>query len=327
MTPKIKTIPFGEYRFIKDASVIAGSGLIYKNQITYHFGDYDPKLELLNEEISSFYNKGDNTVMSSHIDAPIYPLNLLHSGNYFHLLVEHLPRFIKLKQDGVIKRDVVIVLGRQHKNLLDAFFLANNDENQLTLLESGNRLSSPRVIGSSGSFQQFELKDKTMPSKASVCRESLTFARHYFWKKLGLNARKRKLRPGKKLFVLRNSTQRNLLNINELASLAREHNFELLQPELLTFREQAQVFSEAETVIGPTGAWLANLIFLRPEAVVHILNPITCKTVTSPWKRIGDVFGISVTDYYSKNIVLNEFQPIHSSFTFSAEELGEILKQ
>ena len=101
----------------------------------------------------------------------------------------------------------------------------------------------------------------------------------------------------------------------------------MLQPELLTFREQAQVFSEAETVIGPTGAWLANLIFLRPEAIVHILNPITCKTVTSPWKRIGDVFGISVTDYYSKNIVLNEFQPIHSSFTFSAEELGEILKQ
>ena len=53
---------------------------------------------------------------------------------------------------------------------------------------------------------------------------------------------KEKLRPGKKLFVLRNSTHRNLLNINELASLAHEHNFELLQPELLTFREQAQAF-------------------------------------------------------------------------------------
>ena len=85
--------------------------------------------------------------MSSHIDAPIYPLNLLHSGNYFHLLVEHLPRFIKLKQDGVIKRDVVIVLGRQHKNLLDAFFLANNDENQLTLLESGTGLVLQELSG------------------------------------------------------------------------------------------------------------------------------------------------------------------------------------
>ena len=48
--------------------------LYTKNQVTYHFGDYDPKLELLNEEISGFYNRGDNIVMSSHIDALFIPL-------------------------------------------------------------------------------------------------------------------------------------------------------------------------------------------------------------------------------------------------------------
>ena len=73
MTPKIKTIPFGEYRFIKDASVIAGSGLIHKNQVTYHFGDYDLKLELLNEEISAS-TTGQYSGDDSHIDAPIIPL-------------------------------------------------------------------------------------------------------------------------------------------------------------------------------------------------------------------------------------------------------------
>jgi capsular polysaccharide biosynthesis protein len=327
MTQKMETIPFGRHCFIKDASVIAGSGLIYKNQIVYHFGDYDSQLELLNEEVSGFFKNADKIVMGGSIDAPIYPLNLTHSSNYFHLLIEHLPRFIKLKSDGVISRDTIIVLGQQHKNLLDAFFLANNNENRLTVLPYANGLSSHTVIGTSGSFQQLELKDKTMPSKASVCRDSLTFARHYFWEKLGLAKTRSKLGRGKKLFVLRQSGQRNLLNIIELACLAREHNFELLRPELLTLQEQAQVFSNAEVVIGPTGAWLANMIFARPKTIIHVLFPSTSETKTSVWKRLGDIFGISVIDHYSKITELNEFQPIHSDFTFNVEEFTSLLKQ
>ena len=118
----------------------------------------------------------------------------------------------------------------------------------------------------------------------------------------------------------------SLLGINSLAF------FHFIMKHIGTSVPSERVFSTAGNVITKKRSSLApstaaNLIFLRPEAIVHILNPITCKTVTSPWKRIGDVFGISVTDYYSKNIILNDFQPIHSSFTFSAEELGEILKQ
>ena len=327
MTQKIKTIPFGKHCFIKDASVIVGSGLIYKNKIMYHFGDYDPQLEFLGEEISGFFKNADKIKMGGRTDCPVYPLNLLHSSNYFHLLIEHLPRFIKLKSDGVISRDAIIVLGPQHKNLIDAFFLANNNEYRFTSLPYATGLSSHTVIGTSGSFQQLELKDKTISSKASACRDSLTLARHYFWGRLGLGKRGNKLGRAKKLFVLRQSRQRNVKNITELACLAHEHNFELLRPELLTLQEQAQVFSNAEIVIGPTGAWLANLIFARPTVSIHVLNPGTAETTTSVWKRLGDIFGISVTDHYSKSIEWNEFQPIHSDFTFDAERFMSLLKQ
>lgn len=327
MALEIKTIPFGKYCSIQDASVIGGSGLIYTNQTIYNFGDYDPKIEVLNEELSGFFAKSDRIAILGRVDAPLYPINLMHSGNYFHLLIEHLPKFMKLKSDGVIPRDAVIILGLQHKNLLEAFLLANNGENSFTQIGYAKGLSSDTVIGTSGSFQQFELRNKTMPAKASVCSDSLNFARHKFWEKLGLGKTRSKSGPGKKLFVIRQSKARNLININELACLAREHNFELLQPETLTFQQQADVFSKAEIVIGPTGAWMANLIFIRPDAVVHVLNPITCATPKSPWKRLGDIFGISVRDYYSKAIKLNETQPIHSDFTFNVEEFKAILKQ
>jgi capsular polysaccharide biosynthesis protein len=327
MAVEIKTIPFGEHCSIKDASVIGGSGLIYTNQTIYNFGEYDPKVDVLNEELSGFFAMPGRITMRGRIDAPIYPINLMHSGNYFHLLIEHLPKFMKLKSDGVIPRDAVIILGLQHKNLLDAFLLANNGENSFTQIRYAAGVSSHTVIGTSGSFQQFELRNKTMPSRASVCSDSLNFARHQFWKKLGLGKTRSKSGSGKKLFVIRQSKARNLININELESVAHEHNFELLQPESLTFQQQADVFSKAEIVVGPTGAWMANLIFIRPDAVVHVLNPITCATPKSPWKRLGDTFGISVSDYYSKTIELNKTQPIHSDFTFNVEEFKAILKQ
>jgi hypothetical protein len=93
-------------------------------------------------------------LMVGSIDVPIYPLNLLRSSNYFHLLIEHLPRFIKLKSDGVVPRDAIIVLGPQHNNLLDAFFAANNSENRFTTLPYANGLTSHTFIGTSGSFHR-----------------------------------------------------------------------------------------------------------------------------------------------------------------------------
>jgi capsular polysaccharide biosynthesis protein len=71
----------------------------------------------------------------------------------------------------------------------------------------------------------------------------------------------------------RGHTRRAFLNEDEIESVAAALGFTIMQPETLTFIEQAHLFRRAASVAGPEGAAFANMIFCRPGTkVLAILN-------------------------------------------------------
>ena len=130
---------------------------------------------------------------------------------------------------------------------------------------------------------------------------------------------------GLKLFVVRRSTHRNVLNMQELISIAEKSGYLVVEPERYSFHDQVKMFSRCSHVVGPTGAWLANLLFLPAGARCTVLYPQPCKTKKSFWSKLGDMFGIKVEDFYSADIVLNQFQPIHSDFSIPPRLFAAIL--
>jgi capsular polysaccharide biosynthesis protein len=121
-------------------------------------------------------------------------------------------------------------------------------------------------------------------------------------------------RIGRKLFVVRPSRVRSLVNSDALSLLAIAAGYEVVDPGQLRFKEQVRLFSSASRICGPTGAWLANLAFVPEGARVTVFLPDTVGNGPSMWVGLGDAFGVAVADVLCPVALRNLKYPIHSDF-------------
>ena len=71
----------------------------------------------------------------------------------------------------------------------------------------------------------------------------------------------------------RKTTSRNLLNEQLLLDSLAGLGVQAVEPQDLPFPEQVGLFANADVVIGPHGAGLANIVFCKPKSYVIELIP------------------------------------------------------
>lgn len=69
-------------------------------------------------------------------------------------------------------------------------------------------------------------------------------------------------------------------NYNEAAEALERKGFQRIAPETLSFREQVELFYDADVIAGVSGAAFANLVFCRPNTRVVCLRDERSDTVT-----------------------------------------------
>ncbi|GAA0547416.1 glycosyltransferase family 61 protein [Halorubrum ejinorense] len=76
----------------------------------------------------------------------------------------------------------------------------------------------------------------------------------------------------KRIYVSRQGAQRErkVTNIDQVSQILRKYGFELYQLEALTFREQVQLFYDADVIMGPHGAGLLNMMFAGDPTVIEL---------------------------------------------------------
>lgn len=73
-----------------------------------------------------------------------------------------------------------------------------------------------------------------------------------------------------RIYISRSKARfRRLLNEPELYPLLKKYGFKVVWPEDLTYKEQVQLFYDAEAIISPHGAGLTNLLFAEKSKVVE----------------------------------------------------------
>ncbi len=80
----------------------------------------------------------------------------------------------------------------------------------------------------------------------------------------------------KKLFITRKLIRgRTIINIDEIISLLKQYEFEIIDSDDFSLNEQIDIFSSAETIIGIHGAGLTNMIYRYPEkcTLIEIFPP------------------------------------------------------
>jgi Glycosyltransferase 61 len=137
----------------------------------------------------------------------------------------------------------------------------------------------------------------------------------------------------KKIMLIRVGNWRNVKGQEALAKRLIPLGFEVVDPSRLSFIQQIEIFSNAEIIIGASGAAWANLIFCKPGTYILSL----CSSLMAPWdmhKRVGLEFDLvyrqllmpSNFDRTSYNAV-NYRNAIHSNFTLDVElVMNEVFK-
>jgi hypothetical protein len=185
------------------------------------------------------------------IDKAILLITPAPSANYYHWMVDVLPRLIMVKNQGLKDfHERKIILHKKEKAY---------EKESLQLLG----ISSSNIIRLAP-FETAFVTDLIVPDFY------LSFSEQPFpcWKKKLIDEFKQialteeKPEAQKKIYCLRGKQKtRQLVGEERLVSVLKEKGFAILDPAKMTLKEQINSLAVAEVVVAPHGAALTNIIF------------------------------------------------------------------
>ncbi len=186
------------------------------------------------------------------------------AGNYYHWLIDLLPRILLLKHatQNFSNYDAVLLNGSR----------ADYEGEALTALEV-----PPEKIRYVDSRDRFQIASAVISSMD----HSLTTVASWKIRSLRQFASLNESGQRRRLYLSRRrAAVRRIVNEEEILDLLRQHDFEILELENFHWREQIQTFGKASMIVAPHGAALANIAFCRPGT--HVAE-ISIRTGYRDW--------------------------------------------
>jgi capsular polysaccharide biosynthesis protein len=332
---KIKEMLGGPFHVLDKMALVSGSSMVFANDFSQAFTTwpFDPAKVLSEDESSGRLVRAETAdgidfqfcnppVVVGHLRQTAVPLNLIHYYNYFHFLIEWYPTILSLVRREVVTKASLLVTGPLHPNMWDAVHYLLSPLHLSTLqLRLSHAVTCDRVIAAPPSVTYASLIGGGVASCAYNA-ENISLIRRAFMP-LWVEGAGSHLR---KLLIRRISQNRNVANWDEVEEAAIGAGYEVVDPGRLTFREQIKLFSSASRILGPTGAWAANLIFVPEGATVAVFYPSTARSPNSLWSELGKTIGVQVDDVYCPVSPSGSQDWIHADFSIPMDRLGDLLR-
>lgn len=244
------------------------------------------------------------------------------SGNYAHFLTEVLPRIFVFSNEHPNTKISLIIDCDLHPNLMQALEMVVGEKVDLIGLEMGCSLlvKSLHVVSTCG-YIPFERRAKTNSltdhSDGIFSPNALLSMRDLLKSKIStstIGAVRHK-----RIFIKRNSHYRNANNAKEIEDMLVSKGFFVIEPEKFSFKEQVNLFSNAEVLVGVTGAAFANLIFCKPETKIIVLISDYKNMIYGYWPNMASAVGNKVT--YVIGECADASSRLHSNFQIDLPDL------
>lgn len=272
-----------------------------------------------------------------HLDKVI---NLVGNGsfNYAHWMTEFLPQLVLLKNAGIDLNaykvlvaeqsfqsmiDALLMLGISNKNIIRVPVFSFNEflgglwvsplanivfqrPNALkggaeTLAEAKQATFHPEVLKATANFYKSKIHLQDSNKEPELIYISRT--------------------PG------RSKNQRNVLNELEIVSYLEAQGYVCVDPSKLTFEQQIKKFSNAKSIVAPSGAALLNMLWAPKGANVVILMNVS--KVANYWyfSNIAASLSHKVSYILGKIVNTGNWTDInHADFQVEIESLKQSLK-
>lgn len=203
--------------------------------------------------------------------------------NYYHWMVECLP-----KLESIIP---LLKADRSVKLLLD-FNLPSFVYDSLALY--GISQDRVKCLKEVTAFSEVVFATRISRSNQTISPLVKSFYQNFNKRFLNKNVATRS--TSKRIYISRaNAHMRRLVNEEKLTQKLEKFGFKTIYSEELSLIEQAQVFYDANFIIGAHGAGLANLVFCRPKTkVIELIHAEFNQGVTS-YAALSELFSL---EYY-----------------------------
>lgn len=242
----LRVVELAGGKIIGDLRLVATADDIVVGSIQSLFGCADPQNHyLLRRRRLRFTKYRPGTALV---------LGAANSDNYYHWMLDSVPRWKMLQAANCLNFDFVLLHRRP------ATF---QDE----LLDRLKVPAAKRLRCSKNLVHQFErLIVPSMPFPVeAVAPWTCAYLRSLF---------PEESRGPEKIYLRRGSGRRRLVNETALEATLTKIGFISLEPERLTVAEQAKLLSSVRAVVAPHGAALTNLAFAPPGALlVELFHP------------------------------------------------------
>lgn len=247
-----------------------------------------------------------------------------YSWNYYHLLYEFVIKFLQLNTLN-IPADVPVLIDQtcleipQFKELLD---IANKKKYPLVGLDRRSRMKVGELIfvGCPNFIPpNIKIESGYRPDDTQFNISALRDLRSHF-----LPYSSQKEFP-KRIFISRkNASARRKFNEEEIVQTLSEFEFVVVYPETLSVADQISLFSQAEWIIGGSGAAFANLLFCQPACNVVISTKM--RFVVSTFSTIAKALDVNLVyiteEDTNKNVC---FKDIHEAYKLDPSYLRNYL--
>ncbi|MBB5765938.1 capsular polysaccharide biosynthesis protein [Methylorubrum rhodesianum] len=232
--------------------IVAGEGLVLNEKLSVLDASITQHTK---DEISNAISEIDHSLLPYYEDSYLL-LKKRGCTNYGHWLIEVLPKLSIL--NGT--------------NLFSALLLPQCTGKMFDVIDSSVKMISGDL------YKKEYISSSAVRVRELVVVDGLTHHGIHM-SPLALNAA-RDLRnfasplKNKKIFVSRQSVlSRRISNFDEVENLLHEHGFRTVDPAEHTLKEQIDIFSGAEIIVGTMGAGMTNVVFSDPSSYVVNFAP------------------------------------------------------
>lgn len=262
-------VPREEIYLLKNASVVSGSIVITERGERFLCDDAaNPANDFVAGESQSVVGlrqvPGQCLVYGIFEERRNLEAGILLTGrctlNYFHWLIEYLPRFKSVDGRDDFAGWPLLVDERMPKTFKEALQVVVGHQHPIEWINPSVFLQVKKLCIPSYHTRHPDTVKIPFYRGAALSSAHLTYLRNKAYTAMGGPA------PAtRKIFLSRrHGLARGLLNAQKITEIARAKGFELVDPSELSFLDQVRLFSSARIIAGPSGAAFANTVFCQP---------------------------------------------------------------
>lgn len=248
-------------------------------------------------------------------------IDLMHeySNNYFHFVVETLPRMI-LAEEAQLPASVPYLVERTlHNNMLQLLELANTPGRPILPMESETMYRVGTLFYPSDVSSVVDSYEAGEANRLSVLdvpriRAAVERCKAHFPAQPGGR--------GRRIYVGRSGGLRQLTNQQELEAALAARGFEIMRTENLDIPTQIAIFREAEVIVAPTGAQLTNMVWAEPGAQVIVLASDHPSHQLYLWELLGRVSQARVSCVLGpRAFVRDDKYSVHDDYSIDVQKI------